>query len=367
MWVEPLPNGKYKFCERYTDFRTGKVRKVSITLDKDNAHTRKQAQVTLLDKIDHSFNKSDLKNNITLEMLINEYRKDQKMSVKAATYTRNYWTCNTLMTILGKDTLVSRLTAGYVRSSLLETGKAPGTLNEYLKRFGALIRYGYKHDLVGDISFLDKIDHFKDIPHRIKIEDKFLEADEVRRLLLEMKVEFWRDLTEFLVKSGLRFGEAAALDSADLDPDQRVIRVTKTYNSAADEITTPKTNSSIREVFIQDDFLPLCLRIRKRALANRMVSGKDYLFFNENHHRIQYAAYRKYLKENAEKSIGRDITPHGLRHTHASLLMENRVPIDVISRRLGHEDSKITREIYLHVTEKLKEKDNQSLASISVL
>lgn len=60
------------------------------------------------------------------------------------------------------------------------------------------------------------------------------------------------------------------------------------------------------------------------------------------------------------------ITVHALRHTHASLLLEKGVSIDTISRRLGHKNSKITREIYLHVTEKLKEKDNSQIAAINI-
>ncbi len=53
-------------------------------------------------------------------------------------------------------------------------------------------------------------------------------------------------------------------------------------------------------------------------------------------------------------ALHRTITPHALRHTHASLLMEQGINIDIIFGRLGHENSSITREIYLHVTEKLK-------------
>jgi integrase len=47
--------------------------------------------------------------------------------------------------------------------------------------------------------------------------------------------------------------------------------------------------------------------------------------------------------------------------------MENGIDIDTISRRLGHESSKITREIYLHVTEKLKEKDFERISAIKIL
>lgn len=65
--------------------------------------------------------------------------------------------------------------------------------------------------------------------------------------------------------------------------------------------------------------------------------------------------------------MGRSLTPHCLRHTHVALLAENGMPLDMISRRLGHQDSRITREVYFHVTEKLKEKENKMLQKVSIL
>ena len=47
--------------------------------------------------------------------------------------------------------------------------------------------------------------------------------------------------------------------------------------------------------------------------------------------------------------------------------MEQGINIDTISRRLGHSDSKITREIYLHVTKKLQEKENAQLKGLKII
>ncbi len=52
MWSETLPSGKVRFVERYEDPMTGKTHKVSVTMDKDTASTRKIAQAALNDKID---------------------------------------------------------------------------------------------------------------------------------------------------------------------------------------------------------------------------------------------------------------------------------------------------------------------------
>ena len=49
MWVEDLANGKYKYCERYTDTK-GKIRKVSVTLDKNSSRTQNEASRLLYNK-----------------------------------------------------------------------------------------------------------------------------------------------------------------------------------------------------------------------------------------------------------------------------------------------------------------------------
>jgi len=56
-----------------------------------------------------------------------------------------------------------------------------------------------------------------------------------------------------------------------------------------------------------------------------------------------------------------------MRHTHVALMAEQFIPLEVISRRLGHANSKITREIYFHVTDKMKEHDNQLIRSVKIL
>lgn len=370
MWVEETKNGKFRAVERYTDYLTGKTKKVSVTMAKNTAQSRKVAQAALSEKIMGAYQQPKEKKDVRLDELVEAYREDQELTVKKSTFGRNYFACNTIMGILGESTLVSRLTAKYVREKMLATGKGAGTLNEHLARFKALMRWGYHNDLIDNISFLDKLELFKDIPHRQKIQDKYLEADELKTLLATMTVDTWRLLTQFLALSGLRFGESAALLESDIDMDSRLIHVTKTYDYINDEVTTPKTLCSIRDVYMQDELKEVCKKMRVCMLQQRIFNGYGstglFLEGKKGEH-IKYYAYNKYLRENAMRALGRSITPHAMRHTHASLLLENGVSIDTISRRLGHENSQVTREIYLHVTEKLKEKDNETIAGVKIM
>lgn len=371
MWVEETKNGKYKFVERYEDYLTGKIRRVSVTMEKNTAQTRKVAQRTLDEKIEQVMRKTFIKpNEITLKQLIEKYNTDLELTVKLSTRNRNYYSLCSSMKILGEDTMVNRLTAKYIRDKFLATGNPPGMLNEYLRRFKTLIRWGFRNDYIIDISFLDKLEPFTDIPHKMKIQDKYLETDELHTLLQDMNDEAWILLTKFLVLSGLRFGEFAALLKSDIDLENDVIHVTKNYDPNNNIITTPKTTSSIRDIYIQEELKNVCRQINAIMLRRRLMNKTEdpgLFFFSTDGDHVHYYAYNKYLKEHSLKAIGRPITAHALRHTHASLLLEKGMSIDAISRRLGHDNSKITREIYLHVTKKLAERDNEQMSAINIL
>lgn len=365
MWVERTKQGKYKYTERYKDALTGKYRRVSIVLDKNTRQAQKQAQAALQERIKAAMEPQ--KKDVTLSQLVELYYTDQKKTLKPSTYDRNYKVCKSIRDILSPDILVSNLTSGYIRKRFMGSGKKNVTLNEYLTRFKALIRWAYKMDYTDDISYLDKIERFADDPHRIKIQDKFLESDELSTLLKGIEIKKWRDLTEFLALSGLRFGEAAALELSDVDLKERIIHVNKTYDQAHDIVTSTKTQRSNRDVYMQDQLYKLCRRLKAERIGLNVITLSKIFFPGTRRNHIEFDSYAKYLRETSQKVIGRRITPHTLRHTHASLLMEKGVDIDTISHRLGHADSRITKEIYLHVTNALKEKENKKIKGIKIL
>ena len=165
MWVEETKNGKYKFVERYTDFMTGKQKRVSVVMDKNTAQTRKVAQKAIDEKIDKAVKACmPVEKSITLAELVDVYLKDQKQTVKQSTYRSSYSFSKIMMEVLGGDTLVERINASYIRQSFLATGKSATTLNEYIVFVKRLLRWGYRNEYVHDVAYLDKLDLFKDKP-----------------------------------------------------------------------------------------------------------------------------------------------------------------------------------------------------------
>lgn len=372
MWTEKMKNGKVRFVERYIEPLTGQTKKVSVVLDKNTTATRKQATEVLQARINDALSSTCLyakQDNLTLEELVDLYRAYQKNSVTESTYKRNYFATQTIKKMLGKDTLVDQLSAGYVKTQFLKNHPKPSTVNEHITRFKALIRWGYENDYIADINYLNKIKAIPDKEKKEKLAGKYLEREELNDLLKAMQVPNWNNLTALMALSGLRVGEALALTMNDIDFKEKVIHVTKTYDVVNKIITPPKTTNSQRDVYMQPELEKLLRDIRRDTNKRKMLYGfrSNLLFCDQNGDYLHYYAFNKYLKETSEKTFGRPVTTHALRHTQVSLLAEAGVPLETITRRVGHGDSKITKEIYLHITKKMRERDNEIVSKVSLL
>ena len=371
MWSETRGN-KTRYHERYTDPMTGKVRVVSFTLD--GADTRKNRKLALeeINRLIDTRQTAQIPPDLTFGSLMDKYISYQKKTVKMSTWTRNEKVLRIATNFIGKDVKIDKLTAAYIRDRLLSSGKKYVTLNEYIRRIKAMLRWAYDSDYLQDRSCIDKLKLLKENRLQSEImkpEDKYLEPEQLSTLLDYMQAthEEWYNLTRFLALSGLRIGEAIALDKDDIT-DQAII-INKNYDLNNDIITSPKTPKSNREVDIQPELAEVIRQIRRYYRNRDILTGiRTNLFFSSpDGSFIKYGAYNKYIRELTERILGTRRTPHSFRHTHASLLFAEGVSIDTISRRLGHENSKVTREIYLHVIEKVKERDREAISKIRLL
>lgn len=364
MWIEKRKD-KYLAVMEYSDYMTGKKKRVSVIMDKNTQQSRNKADSILRAKIEAR--QEEKPTEITLKELETAYLIYQRKLYKESTTKRNEIVLNVVVGIIGSDTLCARLSAGNIIKALLDTGKPNVTLNSYLTRLKAMLRWGYQHDMCPELA--SRLTMFPDKTEREKISDKFLEKNELKKLLDSMKVEHWQNMTRLLALSGLRIGEALALEYDDIDLSQRLIHVTKTFDRTTGTITSPKTADSVRDVFMQNELLKLCRKLitsaKKKALEHGYQS--TILFCDHDGSRYSYDVYEKYLRENSEKILGRKITSHVMRHTMTSLFAESGVPLDVIARRLGHHDSRLTRDIYLHCTQAQREKDNEAVRNVKIV
>ena len=366
MWVEQVGN-KYRVHAKYKDPLTDEWKKVSVRIDKNTPQQRNKAAKKLDAMI--AKNQSIVINKMTFGRLCDLYEIYQSQTLKASTVQRNQSVCRTFKKILGENANVNRLTAGIVKERLMTHTTSPTTYNEYISRFKALMRFGYQNDFVDSVEWLSKLTRMKEKSKREKVEDKYLERSECDQLIDGMKQEDWKNLTRFLILSGLRIGEALALDESDVNLKGRTISVTKTISPTTGMITPPKTETSNRLVYMQDELLAFSRSLIAQNRKKRRILYIDRapLFFTPTGSHASYDAYRIYLERAALRTIGRKITPHTLRHTHASLMAEAGLDYETISHRLGHSSSRITKDIYIHVTEKREELENEKTKEIRLL
>ena len=196
-----------------------------------------------------------------------------------------------------------------------------------------------------------------------------MEREELKALLDSMDDVGYCMITKMLALTGMRIGELIALEIGDVDFEHNVIRITKTYELNAKKVGTPKTFDSTREIHMRPEVVELAksavLRSKQIGLANGHRSKLLFPWHDGSY--LHYDAYRAYFNPRAEKVTGRKLTIHSLRHTFTALMAEADVPISIVSRQLGHHDSKVTADIYMHVTEERKKKDANLLDTVRIM
>lgn len=209
---------------------------------------------------------------------------------------------------------------------------------------------------------------------------KFFELKELNEFLKTAKKDDDKQVhTIFmtLAYTGMRVGELCALKWKDIDFKNKEISIYKTYYNPTNKtdkytLLTPKTTTSKRKIFI-DDMLIKELKKHKKyqdELKLKIPSWhkEDFIFTKV----LNYPGYPEVIKQIELKmkqiiknaKLEKSITPHGLRHTHASLLAQAGVSLEEIMERLGHKDDSITRDIYLHVTQDMKKEASSKFMNL---
>ena len=186
---------------------------------------------------------------------------------------------------------------------------------------------------------------YKKLPHVLTI-------DEVDKLLdIELKTPFdYRNkaMLELMYATGLRVSELINLTPLNIDLDKQLVRC---YGKGNKERIVPMGDIACK-------YLKIYLDEYRNALVKNTLC--DYLFLNNHGKQITRQGFFKNLKIIAEKQgINEDITPHMLRHSFATHLLNNGADLRSIQLMLGHENISTTG-IYTNVsTERIK--DNYDL------
>lgn len=356
MWIEPTATGKYKYVERYEDYRSGKLKRVSVTFDNKTRETQKKAKLILEEKIAKKLNEQKLSIvDMNLFTALDEWLEVYEQQVEDTTYDQAKQFKVKLTAYFPQDTLITRLTItdwnNFLHDLAYDKNLANGTVKIHKNKLNVFIRYCIQKGYVEEIP-TNKIKFQLKKEENSNIEEKFLEDDEYEKVIAAFKNnKRFKLLFEWQYLTGMRIGEVLALRKSDIHiaPDRTYASVTGTYSNVSKKRKErTKTKSSKREV----DLPPKAVEVYHQVSK---LSKVDFLFVTRSQtvHTIQ--SLEQALKLRKEKiEFTKQLTTHIFRHTHISKLAELGVPLNVIKDRVGHESSDITERIYLHVTRNMK-------------
>ncbi len=213
----------------------------------------------------------------------------------------------------------------------------PKTINRHIVSIKNYFKYLERNELIKNNPMTD-ITGLK-TPKKMP---RVLSVEEVDKLLdIELKNAYdYRNkaMLELMYSSGLRVSELLNLTINNIDFDMNLVRI---FGKGSKERIVPISDIATKYLF---EYINL---YRNTLIKNKVT---DIIFLNSRGNKLSRQGFFKILKEIAlEKGINREISPHVLRHSFATHLLNNGADLRSIQTMLGHENIETT-QIYTHVS-----------------
>ena len=181
---------------------------------------------------------------------------------------------------------------------------------------------------------------------------KYLNQFELHTLLSSLNLSGeinWDWFILLLAKTGIRFSEALAITPKDFDFSHQTLSINKTWDYKGEGGFLPtKNKSSMRKIQIDWQMVIQFSELVKNKPENEPIFAKG---------KVYNSTVNDILSRCCKAAKVSEISIHGLRHTHASLLLFAGVSIASVARRLGHASMTTTQKTYLHIIQELENKD----------
>ena len=225
-------------------------------------------------------------------------------------------------------------------------------------------------------------------PKQERKEAAFLDEEQAKRVLelLDKEPIKWRTALYLLMFSGMRRGELLGLEWKDIDFDNQVIHVrdTSQYVSGRGIITKcTKNETSTRTIKLSENIFTILKEYRDYWMKLREDMGdrwqdrilitladgsqqlirNDRLFIKEDSTPMHPDSLTEWTRKFVKRNDLPHFSPHSLRHTHATLLINEGVNIPAVSRRLGHSSISTTTKIYIHAIQEADEIASEAIDS----
>lgn len=366
MWMEELPNGKYKFFERYKDPYTEKLKKVSVTMEKKTPQARNQAAILLQEKINKKLSTKQVE-SITFEEIYNLFYKSWAQTVKESTKHNCKSVDKIMKQVIPSDTILANLDRRFLQEAIEKIIESNGyiTAKKVRHRLRGIFKYAVQYSYIenNEVDYTTIPQKPKTLEELEKKRNNFLTMQEIKALIDVLnRREYhqkYADMVLVLALTGMRYGELTALQLKNIDFENNKIEITGNFDSVNKIKTLPKTTNSIRTIKVSKTVMEAIQRqIVRLSERFQPLSSDDYIFcFERWNQPTTISCFIQILKKYGKQAkIEKNLSSHIFRHSHISFLAESGLPIKSIMDRVGHSNAKMTLEIYSHTTEDMEDK-----------
>jgi integrase len=245
---------------------------------------------------------------------------------------------------------ITRITIATVEKFITDRqaqGMNIGTLRKILVTLGQIMSYAVRHKYI-DYNPLNEAERPGDNVHRNEVKEKenidVLNPPQINTFLTQVKDEKYRMLFLLAIFAGARQGELLGLKWADVGWKSQQIHIQRTFNKG--RFFATKTKTSNRKI----DLGPMVLTELKKWKMACPKNDLDLVFPTKKGKPINYSnmVQRHFLPALKAAGLHR-IRFHDLRHTNASLRLENGENIKYIQTQLGHASPTVTLNVYAHL------------------
>ncbi|KIL42909.1 site-specific integrase [Jeotgalibacillus campisalis] len=194
--------------------------------------------------------------------------------------------------------------------------------------------------------------------------EKYLDYQDYTLLMEEVHNRLDQSLGYYAIllglKTGIRFAEIVGITRKDFDFKNSTIDINKTWDYKEGRGQTKTKNRDSERIIVVD----IVTMNKFKELFHKTPSNvQGLVFFNpsEKSNVISNSWVNKILRKMCVALKIKQITFHGTRHTHASVLLYRKYSIQFVSKRLGHSDINTTLKVYTHILEEQLEEENERL------
>ena len=302
-----------------------------------------------------------------VDVKLKDFLKNWLLTVKSSRSPRTFdlyarYMKDDVVPIIGKQTLI-KVTPEIVQGMYdywLSKGKSNHHVNNLHKIFNVAMSHAVKLGMIPRNPCKGTTP-----PKRPQREMQFYDEYQVQQLLntAQMIEDQYYPVYFLAIHTGMRLGELLGLKWEDIDFDRRTLQVKRQLartGGGVIEFSAPKSKRGIRKIILGKQAVEVLKDQEKRVAEMRQKAESDWRDFDmvfptrvgtPTMHSNLRRGFRALLAESGLPKI----RFHDLRHTAASLMLNNGIPVLIVSRRLGHSKPSITLDVYGHLIQHKQE------------